>query len=327
MNAQISIWCRFDDETIYEYPFESSYLAVFANLGNVTYQDTDTLHLSTERSGNILYYSFFKWVEVGVCVGITIGINGYAFSELCGLYTYISSMLNDVWSKMIRIGNGESEEILSNLVGNIRVKLNLSSLFPLSSLPPQDYSISTSYFRGFMFENSELSDILASINKGVTHVGWPITDPKAENVEDRSEKAVPPPINVTDFVEEVNNSSGVETKIIIGWIILILCVFLILLASFSQCSKYSYSKPNPDSSTYSTPERHRGYSNDREIVDQDDDYDVEYITDYGSSYDSYDENEYNSSNGSDYDWSDESDDYYRVDSDDDDDDSYGYDDY
>ena len=349
MNAQISIWCRFDDETIYEYPFESSYLAVFANLGNVTYQDTDTLHLSTERSGNILYYSFFKWVEVGVCVGITIGINGYAFSEISGLYTYISSMLNDVWSKMIRIGNGESEEILSNLVGNIRVKLNLSSLFPLSSLPPQDYSISTSYYRGFMFDNSELSDIIASINKGVTHVGWPITKPKAENVEDRSEKTVPPPINVTDFVEEVNNnkkavpppinmadfveevnnSSGVETKIIIGWIILILCIFLILLASFSQCSKYSYSKPSPDSSTYSTPERHRGYSNDREIVDQDDDYDVEYITDYGSSYDSYDENEYNSSNGSDYDWSDESDDYYRVDSDDDDDDddSYGYDDY
>lgn len=327
MNAQISVWRSFDDATIYEYPVESSYLAVFANLGNVTYQDTDTLHLSTERCGNILYYSFFKWVEVGVCVGITIGINGYAFSDLSGLYTYISSMLNDVWSKMIRIGNGEGEEILSNLVGNIRVKLNLSSLFPLSSLPPQDYSISTSYYRGFMFDNSELSDIIASINKGVTHVGWPITEPKAENVEDRGEKAVPPPINVADFVEEVNNSSRAETKINIGWIILILCIFLILLASFSQCSKYSYSKPNPDSSTYLTPERHRGYSNDREIVDQDDDYDVEYITDYGSSYDSYDEDEYNSSNGSDYDWSDESDDYYRVDSDDDDDDSYGYDDY
>ncbi|CQB86191.1 Uncharacterised protein [Chlamydia trachomatis] len=324
MNAQISIWCRFDDETIYEYPFESSYLAVFANLGNVTYQDTDTLHLSTERSGNILYYSFFKWVEVGVCVGITIGINGYAFSELCGFYTYISSMLNDVWSKMIRIGNGESEEILSNLVGNIRVKLNLSSLFPLSSLPPQDYSISTSYFRGFMFENSELSDILASINKGVTHVEWSITEPKAEKVEGNSKNEAPEANNVADSAKEVRKSSEIKWSTI-GWILLMLYISFILIVYISKCSKYSYSKPNPDSSTYSTPERHRGYSNDHEIVDQDDDYDVEYTTDYGSSYDSYDDNEYNSSYGSDYDWSDESDDYYSVDSDDDD--SYGYDDY
>lgn len=324
MNAQISIWCRFDDETIYEYPFESSYLAVFANLGNVTYQDTDTLHLSTERSGNILYYSFFKWVEVGVCVGITIGINGYAFSEISGLYTYISSMLNDVWSKMIRIGNGESEEILSNLVGNIRVKLNLSSLFPLSSLPPQDYSISTSYFRGFMFENSELSDILASINKGVTHVGWPITEPKAEKVEGNSKNEAPQANNVADSAKEVRKSSEIKWSTI-GWILLMLYISFILIVYISKCSKYSYSKPNPDSSTYSTPERHRGYNNDHEIVDQDDDYDVEYTTDYGSSYDSYDDNEYNLSYGSDYGWSDESDDYYSVDSDDDD--SYGYDDY
>lgn len=300
MNAQISVWRRFDDGTIYEYPLESSYLAVFANLGNISYLDTNTLHLSTERSGNVLYYSFFKWVEVGCCIGITIGINGYAFRDLSRLYTYISSMLDDVWNGMIRIGSGESEEIFSILIDNIRVTLSNSLLFPLSPLPPIDYSIPTSYFRGFMFENSELSDIIVSINKGVTHVGWPITEPKAEKVEDNSEKEAPQANDVPDSANEVKKRPKIEVRAIDRLLVMLCISFIIIIiisAPIGKCSRNSYSKSSYDSSTYSTPERHRGYSNDREIVDQDDDYDVEYITDYGSSYDSYDENEYNSSNG------------------------------
>lgn len=319
MNAQISVWRRFDDGTIYEYPLESSYLVVFANLGNISYLDTDTLHLSTERSGNILYYSFFRWVEVGCCVGITIGINGYAFRDISSLYTYISSMLDDAWIKMLRIDGGESEEILSILVNDIRVKLNLSSLFPISPLPPIDYSIPTSYFRGFVFENSELSDIIASINKGVTHVGWPITESKAEKVEDNSEKEVPQASNDPSSVKEVEKGTEIKRSTI-GWILLILYIsfiLFILILSISECSRNSYSKSSYDSSTYSTPQRYRGYSDDQVIrledeIDQDDDYDSEYDSDDESIY-----------NWDDYD----TDDDYYLDEDEDEDDSSYWDRY
>lgn len=320
MNAQISVWRRFDDGTIYEYPLESSYLAVFANLGNISYLDTNTLHLSTERSGNVLYYSFFKWVEVGCCVGITIGINGYAFRDLSRLYTYISTMLNVAWIKMLRIDGGESEEILSILVDDIRVKLNLSSLFPLSPLPPIDYSMSTSYFRGFMFGNSELSDILASINKGVTHVGWPITESKAEKVEDNSEKEAPQDKDEADSTKKVKKSSEITgstigrklTMLSISFIIFILIAFIT-----EECSRNSYSKSSSDTSTYSTPQRYRGYSNDQVIrledeIDQDDDYDSEYDSDDESIY-----------NWDDYD----TDDDYYLDEDEDEDDSSYWDSY
>lgn len=294
MNAQISVWRRFNDGTIYEYPLESSYLAVFANLGNISYQDTDSIHLSTERSGNILYYSFFRWFEVGCCVGITIGINGYAFRDISRLYTYISPMLGAVLIKMLRIDGGESEEILSILVDDIRVKLNLSSLFPLSPLPPIDYSMSTSYFRGFMFGNSELSDILASINKGVTHVGWPITEPKVEKVEDNSKKEAPQASNDPSSVKEVEKGTEIKRSTI-GWILLMLYISFILILSISEYSRNSYSKSSSDTSTYSTPQRYRGYSDDQVIrledeIDQDDDYDSEYDSDDESIYnwDDYD---------------------------------------
>lgn len=230
MNAQISVWRRFDDGTIYEYPLESLYLTVFANLGNISYLDTDTIHLSTERNGNVLYYSFFKWVEVGCCVGITIGINGYAFRDLSRLYSYISPMLNDVWNGMTRIAEGASEEIFSFFINGIRVTLSNSLSFPLSPLPPIDYSIPSSYFRGFVFENGELSDILASINKGVTHVGWSITEPKAEKVEDNSEKEAPQASNVPVAVENINNRAETEKSSnswYDGWTALALLVFLL----------------------------------------------------------------------------------------------------
>lgn len=239
MNAQISVWRRFDDGTIYEYPLESLYLTVFANLGNISYLDTDTLHLSTERSGNVLYYSFFKWVEVGCCVGITIGINGYAFRDISSLYTYISTMLNDVWNGMIRIGSGESEEIFSVLIDNIRVTLSNSLLFPLSPLPPIDYSMSTSYFRGFMFENSELSDIIASINKGVTHVGWPIAESKAEKVEDNCEKEAPQANDVPDSANEVKKRPEIEVGVIDRFLIMLSISFIIITiisSSIGGCS-------------------------------------------------------------------------------------------
>lgn len=297
MNAQISVWRRFDDGTIYEYPLESSYLAVFANLGNISYLDTNTIHLSTERNGNVLYYSFFKWVEVGCCVGITIGINGYAFRDLSRLYTYISTMLNVAWIKMlIRIDGGESEEILSILVDDIRVKLNLSSLFPLSPLPPIDYSMSTSYFRGFMFGNSELSDILASINKGVTHVGWPITESKAEKVEDNSEKEAPQDKDEADSTKKVKKSSEFKWDTF-SWFFSMLCISIFLLGIVSECIRNTNSKSSYDTDPYSTPQRYSDYSDDQEtipLVDQivqDDDYDSDDESIYNWDDDEYDEDE------------------------------------
>lgn len=316
MNAQISVWRRLYDGSIYEYPLESSYLVVFANLGSISYLDTDTLHLSTERSGNILYYSFFRWVKVGCCVGITIGINGYAFRDISSLYTYISTMLNDVWNGMIRIGSGESEEIFSILIDKIRVTLSNSLLFPLSPLPPIDYSIPTSYFRGFMFENSELSDIIASINKGVTHVGWPITEPKAEKVEDNSEKEAPQDKDEADSAKKVKKRPKIEGRAI-GRFLSMLYISFILIGALYECSRSSYSKSSYDSSTYSTPQRYRGYSDDQVIrledeIDQDDDYDSEYDSDDGSIY-----------NWDDYD----TDDDYYLDEDEDEDDSPYWDSY
>lgn len=296
MNAQISVWRRFDDGTIYEYPLESSYLAVFANLGNISYLDTNTIHLSTERNGNVLYYSFFKWVEVGCCVGITIGINGYAFRDLSRLYTYISTMLNVAWIKMLRIDGGESEEILSILVDDIRVKLNLSSLFPLSPLPPIDYSMSTSYFRGFMFGNSELSDILASINKGVTHVGWPITESKAEKVEDNSEKEAPQDKDEADSTKKVKKSSEFKWDTF-SWFFSMLCISIFLLGIVSECIRNTNSKSSYDTDPYSTPQRYSDYSDDQEtipLVDQivqDDDYDSDDESIYNWDDDEYDEDE------------------------------------
>lgn len=309
MNAQISVWRRFDDGTIYEYPLESLYLTVFANLGNISYLDTDTLHLSTERSGNVLYYSFFKWVEVGCCVGITIGINGYAFRDISSLYTYISSMLDDAWIKMLRIDGGESEEILSILVNDIRVKLNLSSLFPISPLPPIDYSIPTSYFRGFMFENSELSDIIASINKGVTHVGWPITEPKVEKVEDNSEKEAPKGNNVADSAKKVKKSSEFKWDTFSRFFSM-LCISIFLLGIVSKCFRNTNSKSSYDTDPYSTSQRYSGYSDDQGIrpldqIVQDDNYD----SDDESIYNWDDDNdEYESGYRSNYDWSDDNDD-------------------
>lgn len=316
MNAQISVWRRFDDGTIYEYPLESSYLAVFANLGNISYLDTNTLHLSTERSGNVLYYSFFKWVEVGCCVGITIGINGYAFRDLIRLYTYMSSMLDVAWIKMLRIDGGESEEILSILVDDIRVKLNLSSLFPLSPLPPIDYSIPTSYFRGFMFGNSELSDILASINKGVTHVGWRITESKAEKVEDNSEKEAPQDKDEADSTKKVKKSSEFKWDTF-SWFFSMLCISIFLLGIVSECIRNTNSKSSYDTDPYSTPQRYSDYSDDQVIrledeIDQDDDYDSEYDSDDESIY-----------NWDDYD----TDDDYYLDEDEDEDDSSYWDSY
>lgn len=296
MNAQISVWRRFDDGTIYEYPLESSYLAVFANLGNISYLDTNTIHLSTERNGNVLYYSFFKWVEVGCCVGITIGINGYAFRDLSRLYTYISTMLNVAWIKMLRIDGGESEEILSILVDDIRVKLNLSSLFPLSPLPPIDYSMSTSYFRGFMFGNSELSDILASINKGVTHVGWPITESKAEKVEDNSEKEAPQDKDEADSTKKVKKSSEFKWDTF-SCFFSMLCISIFLLGIVSECIRNTNSKSSYDTDPYSTPQRYSDYSDDQEtipLVDQivqDDDYDSDDESIYNWDDDEYDEDE------------------------------------
>ena len=317
MNAQISVWRRFDDGTIYEYPLESSYLAVFANLGNISYLDTNTIHLSTERNGNVLYYSFFRWVEVGCCVGITIGINGYAFRDLSRLYTYISTMLNVAWIKMlIRIDGGESEEILSILVDDIRVKLNLSSLFPLSPLPPIDYSIPTSYFRGFMFENSELSDIIASINKGVTHVGWPITEAKAEKVEDNREKEAPQDKDEADSTKKVKKSSEFKWDTFSRFFSM-LCISIFLLGIVSKCFRNTNSKSSYDTDPYSTPQRYSDYSDDQGIrledeIDQDDDYDSEYDSDDESIY-----------NWDDYD----TDDDYYLDEDEDEDDSSYWDSY
>ncbi|MDD7557466.1 MAG: hypothetical protein PUJ69_02190 [Porphyromonas somerae] len=291
MNAQISVWRRFDDGTIYEYPLESLYLTVFANLGNISYLDTDTLHLSTERSGNVLYYSFFRWVEVGCCVGITIGINGYAFRDISSLYTYISTMLNDVWNGMIRIGSGESEEIFSVLIDNIRVTLSNSLLFPLSPLPPIDYSIPTSYFRGFVFENSELSDIIASINKGVTHVGWPITESKAEKVEDNSEKEAPQASNEPDSATEVKKSPKFKWDTF-SWFFSMLCISIFLLGIVSECIRNTNSKSSYDTDPYSTSQRYSDYSDDQEtipLVDQivqDDDYDSDDESIY--NWDDYD---------------------------------------
>lgn len=181
MNAQISLWYRYANGLSYDYPSETPFLSVFNRLKESSHQDPEAFHISTERVGDVLYYTFFKWSFC--CIGITVAINGYAIDNLEQTYQLMRVKLDEALAVMQIVDMGRRGAKLSNLISDIRNALSDDTEYSLTPLPPIDYSTPSAYFEDFVFGEDKTSSILSSINKGVTHIRYYGSGVRQSNVE------------------------------------------------------------------------------------------------------------------------------------------------
>ena len=165
MNIDISYW-RKKGRNLYEYPDSYTPLKTYGMLSKKPFKEAWTTHLSVERSGDLMCYIFYKYLDyVQASVGLNIYINGYAYTSLGELEALITPMLAE-----LAYQSDAATGIIEAKMLELRTELADTETYRAKPLEPVNYAIDENYFQDFYWKNEEVKRIVRSTETGMTHI-------------------------------------------------------------------------------------------------------------------------------------------------------------
>lgn len=173
MNVDIFAW-SVSQGSRWEFPVGNSLRETYARLSSPIYAETGILHLSVERSGDVICYHFFRhWMAQSLYAGISILVNGFAVTDLDTLAELVDERLQSLPSLLAQPDESKVRARLSLIFDMLRDSLcNQSDRYGLRSLAPVDYSTESDYFLSFIWGEATPDEIVRSTEKGLTHVAF-----------------------------------------------------------------------------------------------------------------------------------------------------------
>lgn len=220
MNIDISYWCK-AGRNLYEYPGSYTPLKTYGMLRKKPFKEAGTTHLSVERSGDLMCYIFYKYLDhVQASVGLNIYINGYAYTSLGELESLISPMLWKLADES-KFATG----IIEAKRAELRAELADTVRYRVKPLAPLDYSIGDNYLQHFNWEADKetVYKIVRSTEMGMTHVSF-------FHSYQHSAPEPEPPIKLdTDLEEKEENKPPKKEGVSEGWGVVVWVIFFIII--------------------------------------------------------------------------------------------------
>ena len=230
MNIDISYW-RKNGRNLYEYPGSYTPLKTYGMLRKKPFKEAWTTHLSVERSGDLMCYIFYKYLDyVQASVGLNIYINGYAYTPLGELEALISPML---WE--LAYQSDAATGIFQAKRAELRTELANTVRYRVKPLAPLDYSIGDNYLQHFDWEvdKETVYKIVRSTEMGMTHVSFfhsyqhsaPDPEPSLKlnrdtDLEAKEEHTLPEKKEENTPIKEKGKSEG--------WIVVVWAIFFFI---------------------------------------------------------------------------------------------------